>query len=1041
MEVVTDEREAAGVDHITLLADQITPGLIDIGSIDIAGVRCGAYRDADGTLRAAGLVYGAAAGAKRSQGLQQSAPPSLAKPGEKPEPAPAAPTGPQVVPTFKWSVGELAIRNVKATFADQAVTPAGSLAFLVDQMTVRNIVGDADRPDAELTIAGRFSSPGIARSIRIDGAAKPFAASKTFSLAVRATGVRPDAIKQYLDVICVESELKDASFSCDIKGSANFTGDSAGGDMHLTHVTFDDERQLLKLNGVQIAGIKLDPIRKLYHVDSIEVSGPALSASRGPSGDLSGLGFRFDLPRLLKQRVPVPPSAAARPVPFDGTAIASTQTPPDAVKRATSPPAQPANVLPRIELGRLVWKDVAVTLDDQAVSPRSSITFTDAGIELSDFRIDMNESRPGQPGKFRAWAAAPTIADQLGIEGTITSGGNSTLLDLKVAARGLSAAIAAPYVKAFGIEPTLKHGSLDLHAKAAVKYTGDFTTLALALDNIRYAEGDRELAGIDALRVDGLAVSRDNATIDSIEIDRPRIAVSRDADGAVQAGGVRVAFPLPEPEKAPATKPISAPVVIAIAPRTGPATRPATMPASAPATAPAASPAPFVTVLNKLRIRGASLKWSDNAVWPAAGTGATVDLDLDHFTFGKPADRATLHLKAKAGDSLDELTVDGKVLATEKLASAFLVVNASGIRAGTLTPYLPPGIAATVKDGRFRADIDAAVELLDTGGESGHLRVDYLDYRDGDSAAPLLKLDSLLARVSRVDLQEEVLHKALAVDEISVTGLETAAEKAPDGSLHLLGLALGAPQTQPATAPSSPAPPASEPANGLSTRPATTVASPRNSTPVNASEIVALSHKALPLITVSKLDLNVARASFTDASRPGSAPLVVSGLRLRNLEPIALLGPAPATQPATRLELTCKADPIVAALKVETQIAPFMDQPTLEVAVSAGGINGAGLTALAPELKEEIDGSGLTDGQFTASFKADAKLDRRSPIDFDPMRPFELNFDLSHVEFRAVKDGPVLAGVEGVHTEARASARQQKTSPSICWRSPGQPRG
>jgi hypothetical protein len=871
-----------------------------------------------------------------------------------------------------------------------------------------------------------------------------------------------------------------------LKGSAAINGGQAAGEMHLTDIIFNDEKQLLKLNGVQVNGIQLDPARKLYKIDSIEVSGPRLAASRDASGDLSGLGFRFDLPRLLKNQTVATPAtgalhagaseasvtsaapprirrdsagsadlagstgspqaasrkaspATARPSVLSGIAVASTQTPTDAVKLATAPPAAPASLLPRIELGRLVWKDVAVTFDDHAVAPSSSIAFTDAGIELSDFRFDMNDTRPGQPGKFRAWASAPTIADQLEIAGTITPGANATAVDMKVIGRGLSGTIIAPYIEAFGIQPTLKNGGLDLHAKAGLQYIDDVLTSTLALDHIRYAEGDRELAGVDSLHVDGLVVSKDQATIDSIDIDRPRIAVSRDADGTFLAGGVRVAFPLPESATPPRTRPVSAPMVIVVTPESGLTTRPATMPATSPTThpttAPATHPAPFVTILNKLRVRGASLVWADKAVQPFAGTTATVDVEVDHFTFGKPAERARVHLVAKAGDSLEQLTVDGTVLAAERSAAAFLAVNATGIRAGTLAPYLPPGVAVSLKNGRFRADIDAAVEVLDKGGQAGHLRVDYLDYRDGDpNSPPLLGLKSLVARVSRVDLQENLPDKAVAIDEISVAGLETAAEKAPDGSLRLLGLTLGGPQTRPAAGSMASTDSKGSPQAGwtglpqknssqaqpaVSTaKPAATAADAAGSTPVNAAEIVAKSHKALPLITVGNINVNVSKVSFTDVSRPGSAPLIVSDLHLGNTEPIVLLGPTPATQPSAKLELTCKADPVAKHIKVDAQIAPFADQPNLEVHVRAEGISGAGLTALAPELKEQkIDGSTLTDGLFTAAFKADAKLDRRSPIDFDPMRPFELNFDLSDVEFHGTRNGPVLAGLTGVHTE------------------------
>src|ERR1700761_8881827 len=98
-------------------------------------------------------------------------------------------------------------------------------------------------------------------------------------------------------------------------------------------------------------------------------------------------------------------------------------------------------------------------------------------------------------------------------------------------------------------------------------------------------------------------------------------------------------------------------------------------------------------------------------------------------------------------------------------------------------------------------------------------------------------------------------------------------------------------------------------------------------------------------------------------------------------------------------------------VQVDAMIAPFARQPNLQVDFAATGVRGDGLTGLVPELKPELDGSNLTNGSLTAHLEAEAKLDRRSPIDFDVSHGLDLSFLINKVYYRGTPDGPVLVGV------------------------------
>src|SRR5438093_6794063 len=103
---------------------------------------------------------------------------------------------------------------------------------------------------------------------------------------------------------------------------------------------------------------------------------------------------------------------------------------------------------------------------------------------------------------------------------------------------------------------------------------------------------------------------------------------------------------------------------------------------------------------------------------------------------------------------------------------------------------------------------------------------------------------------------------------------------------------------------------------------------------------------------------------------------------------------------------------------MKTTASPFSDQANLDVELNASGIKGDGLTATMPELRKLLDGSKVTNGQFTAHFKSDEiKIAKRGPAEFDFRSPIDLGFVIAPVEFRAAPDGQVLAGVQEVRAE------------------------
>jgi hypothetical protein len=275
-----------------------------------------------------------------------------------------------------------------------------------------------------------------------------------------------------------------------------------------------------------------------------------------------------------------------------------------------------------------------------------------------------------------------------------------------------------------------------------------------------------------------------------------------------------------------------------------------------------------------------------------------------------------------------------------------------------------------------------------------------LDWRDGDST-PLASFD--LARVAASNL--DWYGDAVSIEELSVSNLQSNLTIDANGNQHLLGLVL------------SSAAAATQPAGGS---PNTVSAS--TETLASAADV----SKALPTMVLGKLDLNIGRFTVRDQRRPGSAPIEVVDLEVKNTAPITLGGPYPESQPMAHLLITGTLDPVVKQFKLTIDAAPLAPEPVATIEITASGIQGKGVTDLFPGLSNQLDGSGMIDGRFHAWAQVHAKFDRRGPRDFDPTRPFDLDFSAKEIAFRDHDVGRVLAGVdqvtaESVHVEPRTS--------------------
>ncbi len=957
---IVDRKEAMALDHLRIDADQIDTKAVHFSRFDFDGARATGARGADGNIQVLGLEYNPA--------LVVHEEPTT-KPVEVTKTSPASPSPLlEELQQLPWSVGEVALRNGQITLHDDAVSPPVDLAIVADELSAKSIIHDPKNPNTAIALLAKLHLPNLIRDITATGTALPFADKKTFNGAVEVTGIKPDAIKPYLDQAGIESTLKAGHFTAALEADATL-GETITANAKVTRFSFGDDTPLFALKLVNLAEVKLNSKTADLDIGTIELTGPGIRVVRDATGQFAALGFRTRAPNAgseVRRRA----GSVAEPAP-------KSQTPP-ATQRAFTLAS-----LPHVTLHKFSWKGIRIDLEDQAADSPTNIALDSIGVEATDLT-----TVPGQNnlGRFRAWITSPQIAKRFEVFGTLNPDNSGIRLHADVDGEGLNTSPFAPCLKPFGVEPNLYYGQLTCGVDAKLDLGNAGPAASLTLRQLHFNDGPTELAGIDALLIQNLSLRDGTLGTDRIYILRPRATAWRAPDGSLQAGGFRLLPPVPT--QAPTVETSPGPSVI----------KPPSTSSAAPSDTSLAISIPKLTVTN------AALTWIDNAARQPVRITGIATVDLENLVVGKEAEPAKFTVDASATDCVANATISGQINAGPSRQAAVLLVQASGLRAGPLATYFPPGSGSILNFGYFATKVMVAHSSNKDGGMALELRSGPLDLRDGGmEGIPLFHLDSATVEIPRLDLPDN----ALNIQELSVTGVTSHAERLPDGRLTCLGFTLGEP--------SGPVSPATQPAAAPAVVQVPSVSVP--TTGPSVKKLMEASHRPIPNVTLDKLDLNVANFMFTDLARPQAAPVVISDLQLKNVEPINVLGKDYAAKPPIKLHFETKISPIVDRVAVDVTASPFVRQPTLVVDSLLTGIHGEGLTDLVPELKSQIDGSRMTDGTSSAHLEADAKWDRKGPLDFDISRGMDADFVLSKVEHRASPNGPILAGVEEVRAE------------------------
>jgi len=1008
VQAIVDGQEWAGVDHIDLDVKQITGASAEFGTLLLTNARASAYRTESGGLRVAGL--------------------ELAAPANVAPAPPVTPTTTEAA-TGKWpnyavAMDAFRVRGSSLTFVDRFMSPAAQLAVKVQDFSVTNIVIDPSRLDSAMQMSALIAIPGIVDQINLQGTAAPFAGNKSFALQCTATRIRLDAAKSYLDQLQLESQLDHASFTGKLQGSLTIAEDGQlMVNAAVDDLNFSDAENLFSMKKIALGGVAFNPATGAVRITSLEFVGPSLSITRDRTGEVAALGLRTNFLRKDGQKktaggrspaseAPADPDtstsadASSRPAGLPssadtsraGDSSSSSESPaasrlPDA-SRAPAPAGVAKVALPRIEIGSFVWKGTGLVFIDETTTPATTFHTADAGFELKNLLFDLQSDVAGTPGTFTAHLLAPGLAGELRAEGTITPAPSSIALDMNVTGSELNAMDLAPYLRPLGIEPTLARGSVALRMMASARADEGGLSGEIKVRDLLYADGAQPLVALNSMTLAGRWADGELLMSD-ITLDAPRASLTRNKNGTIEAAGIRIV---------PATQPVAS------APSAGAEQLPDRT--ASPAVARSTDilpPMPVIVSLKKLSVADAQITLNDNAVVPALDTRVTATVDVNELTLGKRADDATFHIAAKIGNAVDEAILTGTLKTTPSAPGIHVHVTARGLRAGGLEAYIPEGVAVNLRDGQFKTTLDAAVSTHEAGGYAGNISLRDLDFRDGD--ARLFALDSFTIRASRLDIKQ-----AITIDEISLRGLESAVTLTSEGidaaGVRLVGTSNA--QVQPDLEAAEQEPSSTQQTSSVADA-VVVAAGPEAVTDV--TDLVAAARRALPLMTLEKLDLQVRSFSITDARRPASAPLVVSDLTFINSARIELGGPGAESNPPVQLLLSTRLSPVVDAMQVKLIASPFLVQPTLKVDVLASGIRGTGVTALIPEVTDLIDGSSLTEGEFRTAIELSVSYGRRGPRDVDLSRGFSCDLAVRPLEYRGQPGGDILGGIQEIRTD------------------------
>lgn len=875
---------------------------------------------------------------------------------------------------FHVAVDAVLLRSVGITLRDEVFEPTSEIRAVLDQASMGGIDTRATKGEPiRFECAGSVS--GIMEKFHAQGVASPFADVKNLDLTLDVSGIAPTAIAPHLSELGLESRLKSGTFSARLIGAGRATRTGGiEGDLRATDVKFADGEIVFGLRAIEAIGIAIEPGESKFSVSDLTVRGTNLPLRRASDGSFAGLGLHTVRAQSSRRIAPtaMPSSSGAQP--------------------------GPTVALPRIEIDRLAVVENRLHWRDETLQPTVEVVFDDCGVEITNLALFGDPARHERSvATVKAWSRAQDVVKDLAVSGTIAT--RPGVLDIAVEMTGKATGITAlrlqPYIDPTGVEQRLQEASLSGSIALALVQAENGLRANFTARDVEFQNADASFTGAKLVRVKDALVAPERLDIASIEVVDGRLNVSRDPVGALLALGFRIPLSVFQ------------------------AVEQSDAESSAPADASKAqhflADLPDVRV-GSLKVTNAELAWRDQAYTPPLETKARLDVDVQGFST-RPKEESKFTIAVGIGDTAEQIRVEGEATVRPGAALISARCDASGLRAGTLAPYLPPGVVCTLESGSLGFAGAIAVQDHDLGGLRGLIEVSGVSLREADAAQQLLALERFEWIVGRADVAAQIFE----ITRMNAAALELDVRRDVEGRIHACGFALGGgTQTSDAVnerggAQLDEARVAAQGGPASGTREHDRTVEPALESDRSTPAFPDLTPTGTPRVVLDELDLNLKRLTLRDEAR-GTEPIELSG-RVISLGGQVLVDADPARLKPISIGVQASAMPFAKSVIASFSASPWAEEPTLRAQFSAAGISGAGIDALGRDLSTWIDGTHLTDGVASGSIEAKLRWKRRSPLDLDFRGGIAADVEIGRCEFRDAPEGRVLVALDGGSAE------------------------
>ncbi|MCB9907389.1 MAG: DUF748 domain-containing protein [Planctomycetes bacterium] len=929
-------------------------------AVQIQGVRARAGREATGALLIGGFAFQPVPAVAETE--------ASIEPPEIPSPS-----------TFALDVPSIEISNGKVLWQDAAVQPNVEVALELTEANLGPIQRGLGSDPPPIDVRLRLVSPGLWESLELHGSLQAFGATQGLDLTLAGEGVTLGAIEPYLASAGLQPEWQGATLALHVQ-AASSVGDAGVRQVKgsVRELSLQDGSLLGSLGALEITGLQLDPTSGDVHLEELHLAGTELHIERDAEGIWHVLGVAI-VPATQAVGVAVAESAAPD--------VSQAETS-DAAAQAADSKLELSKAVPEVRVDRVLLEDYAVQIHDQWLQPNASQEFRGGRATLEGLWLGGEiGSEPRPAAHFDFDLGAQDLAESLRLQGTLQA--QPGPLDMHLLAdlvgSGMRLDALAPWLPELGIESLWKAASCKLHLDAQVRQQADGTQISLALEDLALEDQGTVWVSLGALRLPAMELAAGKVEVPTLELENPYARVQRNAAGELEVMGLRLLAAAPS------------------APKDSTSAEPAVAPEAVPETAAGPEDPKPATQFHLGTLRGMAwtVDWIDQSVAPTVETQLVVDLGLDewHWPQGEHKD-GQAQLALRVAGSLEQLTLASQVhLDPSDLGlSAQLAID--GLRAGPLAAYLPPTIEAPLAAGQLRWNLQGHWATAESGGQAGSLTATDLVLRDGPDGEPLLALDRMALEVPRFDWEGG----RVELGELALQGLRLPVQQRADGSWSLLGLHLTSP-------PADSAPPASA-------AEAPVGAQPTGPEPLAARSgslrLPKIDRAALPTITLDRLDVGL--QSLRLQTEGGQGPIELE-LRLHSDGPLTLLAPEPEALAPIELIVSGAMQPLVDALQVHLQIAPYAATPGIDLNLQATGIHGDRLPNTWPMLASRVDASAWTAGEVGMHLSSQLDIRRRSPLDFPLDQGFGLHAMLDQVHILAHPEAEAKLGFEELSLE------------------------